>query len=187
MTSTSSTRRSDEPSGIFMIVPSADSYRWVGRLTDEAGQVLAKVREAPVADSWKPLPVGWVPETRHRAVCDFPIFHPVVRCFSRRALAVLEPYCNEVEFLALEGLEGGYVGVHCVSWISAADEKHIDRERIIVHSTLYVPPLLRSAVLGHHIFGVSGFIAKLFVSAAVRDKIEAAGISGAEFYPVGLT
>lgn len=169
---------------MFMAVPQADNYRWVGRRYDSDGLVLATVRTDPVAVWWKPVPVEWLPETIRRPTCDFPIFHPIVRCISKRAESVLAPFSEcSLEFLPVVGLSDEYVAIHCIKWQQGLIAEP-DDPRISIHSTLYAPQLERATVSGSHIFGVLPLVAKLFVSQAVKDAIEQAQLTGLDFHPV---
>lgn len=169
----------------YMVVPEVDMYRWVGRTSDAEGLMLAKVRHAPVADSWSPVAIDWVPETKNRLVCDFPIFHPIVRCCSRRASEVLSGFLtNNVELLPLVGLDDEYVGIHCINWLDGAHVR-FDRDDNI-HSTMYLPTLRRQSVAGCEVFGVREMVTKLFVSARFRDAVIAHQLTGLEFHEVPL-
>ena len=171
---------------MFMAVPKADHYRWVGRESEADGAALSKVRKAPVAAAWSPVNVSWLSETANRPSCDFPIFHPVVRCISQRAAEVLEPFIQgSLELLPINGLGGEYVGIHCIRWAEALVPQALPRSTSI-HSTLYTPRLVLSAVAGLEIFGVEPMVTKLFVSPAVKAAVEAAGLTGLDFYPVEL-
>ena len=169
---------------MFMAVPQADNYRWVGRRYDSDGLVLTTVRTEPVSAWWKPLPVEWLPETIRRPMCDFPIFHPIVRCISKRAASVLTPFSEgSLEFLPLLGLSDEYVSIHCIEWKQGLIAEH-DDPSISIHSTLYAPRLERATVSGSDIFGVLPLVAKLFVSQPVKDAIEQAQLTGLDFHPV---
>jgi hypothetical protein len=171
---------------MFMAVPKADQYRWVGRDSEADGARLTKVRVAPVSASWLPVNVSWAPETISRPSCDFPIFHPIVRCISLRAAEVLRPFAQgNLELLPINGLGSKYIAAHCIRWVEAMVPKALsDGESI--HSTLYAPRLSRSVVVGLDLFGVDPMVAKLFVSPAVKFAVESAGLTGLEFYPVEL-
>lgn len=94
---------------------------------------MARVRHAPVAASWKPIGVEWLPETKDRRICDFTNFTPIVRCMSKRAARMLHPFlAGNVELLALEGV-GDYVGIHCVNWVDAADLRDVDQDGTSIH------------------------------------------------------
>ena len=171
---------------MFMAVPKVDHYRWVGRDSEADGAALAAVRMAPVAATWVPVNVSWLPETVDRPTCDFPVFHPVVRCVSRRAAEVLEPFsAGSLEFLPINGLGCGYVAVHCIHWVHALVPEVLPPSASI-HSALYTPRLTRSAVTGLDVFGVEPMVTKLFVSSRVRAAVEAAGLMGLEFHAVEL-
>lgn len=186
MISTDNTHQSKQQA-YYMIVPEANRYRWLGRRTDAAGLVLAKVRYAPVAASWNALPVEWLPETEGRPACDFPIFHPIVRCISQRACLALEPFfAGSVEILPLEGAGGEYVGIHCIRWLDAADLSGVDQGRTSIHSTMFSPTLRASAIEGHDIVGVTEMIAKIFVSERVRRVVQEQQLTGLEFHPVPM-
>lgn len=166
-----------------MIDSVVDHYRWVGRRTDEDGAALVRVRHAAVAATWQPVGIEWVPETRRRPICDFPVFYSIVRCFSRRALEALSP-CIEggIEVLQLDGLDGLYVGIHCTRWIAGgANLSGIDQQRVSIHSASFVPCLNAKAVAGYDIFGLPEMITKLFVSQHFKDVVEQQGLLGLEF------
>lgn len=169
-----------------MIVPKADRYRWVGRRTDAEGLVLAKVRQAPVASSWDPLPVEWIAETKDRPRCDFPVFHPIVRCISNRACEAIDSFFSgNVELLALQGLSSEYVGIHCIRWLDeAVNFDGVDQSRVNINSTLFVPTLRAEAIGEHDIFGVKELITKVFVSEKVRQVVESHQLVGCEFHRV---
>jgi hypothetical protein len=170
---------------MFLAVPKADSYRWIGRSSETDGRSLSKVRFDQVLPSWQKLSVGWVKETQERPPCDFPIFHPVVRACSLRAAEVLRNLAGDsIEFLPLKGLLGQYVGFHCTRWLDALAPDQGPTPSI--HSTLFVPRLRARNVLGECIFGVRPMVAKLFLSASVKDAICEAGLSGLEFHEVEL-
>ena len=171
---------------MFMAVPKADVYRWIGRRSDADGDILSKVRTDPVAATWHPLNVAWLPETAERPTCDFPIFHPIVRCISQRAADVLAPFTEgSVELLAIQGLQESYVAAHCIQWVEALIPMPLE-PNMSIHSTNYIPRLKRSAVEDLEIFGVFPIVAKLFVSSSVKSAVESAGLTGLEFYPVEL-
>ena len=183
MSSSSNIRLSD----YFMMVPEADRYQWVGRSTNAEGLVLANVRQGPVASTWNPLSVEWLAETRDRPHCDFPIFHPIVRCISNRACEALGwQLRGSMELLPLQGLAGEYVGAHCIRWLDAACFDGIDLNRVSVNSTLFVPTLRAESIDGNDIFGIREMITKVFVSEKVRQIIESNELVGCEFHRVPL-
>jgi hypothetical protein len=188
MNSTSNTQRSESAPRCFLIDCEVDRYRWVGRRTEADGAALVRVRHAPVAATWQPVGIDWVPETKRRPTCDFPVFYSIVRCFSRRALAALST-CIEggVEVLQLDGLGGDYVGVHCIRWIEgAANLTGVDQGKVSIHSANFVPRLNAKEVAGFDIFGVPEMITKLFVSERFKDAVEQHGLVGLEFREVDL-
>lgn len=170
-----------------MAVPSADLYKWVGWNSEKSGAQLAKVREAPVADHWSPMSVHWVPETKNRLECDFPIFHPVVRAISNNAVNALGGFFGQaIEFLPISGIDERYQAFHCTNWIDAAVLDGVDQSKVSIQSTLFVPRLRSDAIFDAEIFGVQGFVAKLFVSSDVRDRVINSGLTGLDFYEVQL-
>ena len=170
------------------MVPKADRYRWVTRSTNAEGLVLANVKQGPVASTWNPSSVEWLAETRNRPYCDFPIFHPIVRCFSNRTCKALGLYLRgSMELLPLHGLAGEYVGAHCIRWLDAACFDGIDLNRVSVHSTLFVPTLKAELIGENDIFGVKEMITKVFVSGKVRQIVELNQLVGCEFHRVPLS
>lgn len=142
----------------------------------------------PVAATWHPVGVEWIPETKKRAICDFPIFYSIVRCFSRRALQALLPYVEGgLEVLPLDGLDDAYVGMHCIRWIEgAANLDGVDQNRVSIHSTAFVPRLHAKPVDGLDVFGVPEMVTKLFVSERFKNAVELHGLVGLEFREVEL-
>lgn len=176
-----------KPNSYFMVVPEANRYRWLGRRSDDDGLTLARIRHAPVAASWLPIDVEWLPETQGRPLCDFPIFTPIVRCMSLRAATALQPFLSgNVELLPLRG-EEGYLGFHCINWLDAADLVGINPDRTSIHSTMFVPKLKAHVISSQHVFSVPQMIAKLFVSSEVERAIRESSLTGLEFYEVELT
>lgn len=186
MTSTRNTQQNSQ-TGCYMIVPEANRYRWLGWREDASGLALARVRYESVASTWKPLLVEWLPETAERSTCDFPIFHPVVRCMSKDAWIELSSLLKGgVEILPLNGVRDQYVGFHCVRWLDAADRVGLERDRDEIHSTLFTPLLRSDAISGYDIFGVRDLVTKIFVSERVRSVVEERKLTGIEFHPVRL-
>lgn len=189
MNSINSTQRSKSHPRYFLVDEEVDRYRWVGRLTEEDGANLVRVRYSPVAATWCPVGVAWIPETNRRPTCDFPIFYSTVRCFSRRALELLAPCINGgLEVLPLKGLEDAYVGVHCIRWIEgAANLERVDQDKVSIHSANFVPRLNAKVIQGYDIFGVPEMITKLFVSERFKDTVEQNGLVGFRFREVALS
>lgn len=179
----------EDPGRVFLVSNALDSFRWVGRRTEADGSALVRVRQAPVATSWKPVGVAWVPETRLLMECDFPVFYSIVRCFSQHAIRSLSGFIDGgLEVLALDGLDGRYVGVHCVRWIEGAvDLQGIDLAKVSIHSNNFLPRLRADPVQGYDIFGVPEMITKLFVSERFKEAVEQCGLVGFEFREVELT
>jgi hypothetical protein len=188
MNSRSNTHQSSGKHRFYMIVPQVDLYRWVGGRTEADGAILSRVRHASVGATWRPVNVEWIPETSRRLTCDFPIFYAFIRCFSRRALDVLAPYVKEgLEVLALNGLDGAYVGIHCIRWVEGASNlEGVDQDRISIHSTLFVPRLRAKAIEGLDVFGVHEMPVKLFVSERFKTAVESNGLIGLDFHEVPL-
>lgn len=188
MSSTNSIRLSNSGRRYFLLDEEVDRYRWVGRLAEEDGAVLVKVRHKPVASSWRPVAVHWIPKTMNRPTCDFPIFYSTVRCFSRRALESLSTHMEGgLEVLPLEGLNDEYVGVHCIRWLEGASNlAGIDQDKVSIHSSNFIPTLRATAVDGYDLFGVPEMISKLFVSEHFKEAVEAHGLVGFRFREVPL-
>lgn len=154
----------------------------------EDGLTLAKVRRDPVLSFWEPMEVEWIPETINRQACDFPIFHPVVRCMSQRASDGLGAlFSSGVEFLPLVGLGGDYVGFHCINWLDVADLSRVDELKFSINSTMFVPSIRATEAAGHDVFGDFRLITKIFVSDKARQSIVKSGFKGLEFHKVVLT
>jgi hypothetical protein len=188
MNSNSSTPPSEGATRYFLIDSEVDRYRWVGRRTDADGAALVRVRHAPVAATWQPVGIEWVPETKRRPTCDFPIFYSIVRCFSRRALQALSA-CIEggLEVLPLDGLDDAYVGVHCIRWVEgAANLIGVDQDKVSIHSANFVPRMNAKALGSYDVFGVPEMITKLFVSERFKDLVERQGLVGLQFREVAL-
>lgn len=170
---------------VYMALPQVDRYRWIGRADSVAGAVLSRVRHSAVGDHWSPLPVKWVSETRNRMVCDFPIFHPIVRAVSKKALDAIHPMLvGSAETLPLAGLNGAYVGLHCVRWVEGCvvgDERSVVSS---VHAPEYVPTLAHDACRGLDYFGVPELITKVFVSQAFVDAYIRSELTGLDFLAV---
>lgn len=188
MNSTSSTQPSEGASRCFLVDSEVDRYRWVGRRTEADGAALVRVRHAPVAATWQPVGIEWVPETKRRPSCDFPIFYSIVRCISRRALHALSAYIETgLEVLPLDGLDDAYVGVHCTRWLEgAANLAGVDQDKTSIHSANFVPRLNAKAVAGYDVFGVPEMITKLFVSERFKDVVEQHELVGLQFKEVTL-
>lgn len=183
-----SSQPSNSGSRYFLVDEEVDRYRWVGRLREEDGANLVRVRYSPVAATWSPVGVEWIAETKRRPTCDFPIFYSTVRCFSRRALELLAPYINGgLEVLPLKGLNDAYVGVHCICWLEGvANLEGVDQDKVSIHSASFVPHLNATVIQGYDIFGVPEMITKLFVSARFKDAVEQNGLVGFRFREVVL-
>jgi hypothetical protein len=181
--------RHEDAGRVFLVNNALDRFRWVGGRTEADAAALVRVRQPPVSASWKPVGVAWVPETARRLECDFPVFYSIVRCFSQQAVQTLSGFIDGgLEVLALDGLDGRYVGVHCIRWIEgAADLRAVDQAKVSIHSTNFLPRLWAGAVQGHDIFGVPEMIAKLFVSERFKDTVEQCGLVGFKFQEVELT
>lgn len=188
MNSTSNIPPSNRRPRYFLVDEEVDRYRWVGRITDEDGASLVRVRHSPVAATWRPIGVEWIPETRRRPTCDFPIFYSTVRCLSRRALESLSSCISGgLEVLPLDGLEDAYVGVHCIRWLEgAANLDGVDQDKVSIHSANFVPCLKAKAIDGYDLFGVPEMITKLFVSERFKDAVEQHGLVGFRFREVPL-
>lgn len=172
----------------FLLDEEVDHYRWVGTHKEEDERILVRVRYAPVAPTWRSIGVEWIPETKRRAACDFPIFYSIVRCFSRRALEALA-FCTSggLEVLSLNGLDDAYVGVHCIRWLEgAANLDGIDQDEVSIHSANFVPRLHAKAMQGFDVFGVPEMITKLFVSERFKAAVEQNGLVGFRFREVAL-
>lgn len=189
MNSANNTQQSSATGKYFLIDSVVNRYRWVGPQSESDGAILVKVRYAPVEATWHPIGVQWVPETRDRPACDFPIFYSIVRCFSRRALQTLTPYIEgALEVLPLIGLGDTYAGVHCVRWVEgAANLEGVDQNRVSIHSSAFVPRLHSKLISGLDVFGVPEMITKLFVSDRFKRAVESHGLTGLEFREVALS
>ncbi|WP_442952986.1 double-CXXCG motif protein [Paucibacter sp. B51] len=188
MNSTNNILPSDGSPRCFLVDEEVDRYRWVGRLTEEDGANLVRVRYSPVASTWRPIGVEWIPETKRRPTCDFPIFYSTVRCFSRRALEALASCINGgLEVLPLDGLDDAYVGVHCIRWLEgAANLEGVDQDKVSIHSANFVPRLEAKAIERYDLFGVPEMITKLFVSERFKNAVEQNGLVGFRFREVPL-
>jgi hypothetical protein len=188
MNSKTNIQPSDGTRRYFLIDAVADSYRWVGRRADVDGTAIVRVRHAPVAATWQTVGIEWVTGTEHRPTCDFPIFYSIVRCFSQRALRALSA-CTDggLEVLTLNGLDGAYVGVHCVRWVEgAANLIGIDQNKVSIHSTTFVPCINAIAVEGFDVFGLPEMVTKLVVSERFKSIVEKQGLTGLQFREVAL-
>lgn len=183
MNLTSNTRQNDS-SDFFMVVPQIDRYRWLGGKSRAESAFLAKIRVNPIAPEWTPLPVSWVSGTEQRELSDFPIFHPIVRCMSKRALDVLgEALKDDVEFLPLNGVDGGYIGFHCTRWMEVSDLSSVPKN-VSIHSTGFVPRFHKGKIVNSNAFADPRMVAKLFVSQRVKELVEDNNLSGLDFYNV---
>jgi hypothetical protein len=190
MNSTINIPQSDRTRRYYLIDCETDQYRWVGRRTDADGAALVRVRHAAVAAAWHAVGIEWIPETQLRAICDFPMFYSIVRCFSERAVKVLAPYIDGgLELLPLDGLDGRYVGVHCIRWIEGAvNLEGVDQRRVSIHSFNFVPQLSESALKDcGDVFGVPELITKLFVSDRFKAAVEQHGLIGLQFREVPVS
>jgi hypothetical protein len=173
---------------VYLAKPQTDLFRWVTSTNDEDGRRLTAVRLNAVSASWVPMRVEWIPETAGRALCDFPIFHPFVKCISRRAADVLAEYLSgNVELLTLQGLAHQYVGYHCINWVDAINLSGVDVKKISINSTLFVPRVSRRKAERHAVFGLPETPTKLFVSQQFKEAYDSEQLTGLDFVEVELT
>lgn len=172
---------------VFMAVPEVEVYRWISRVGDAAGAALSAVRHSPVLPHWSPLPVRWMKGMSKRPTCDFPIFHPVVRAISRRAISAVGPLiADSAELLPLDGLEGEFFGLHCVHWARGAFSAESATAPSGIHATNYVPTLVQSECPRRDFFGVWELVTKVFVSADFVEVYRQHQLTGLAFLPVPI-
>lgn len=180
---------------LYLVAHVDDEFRWIGPLDGdkEAQQRLGRVRFEAVRESWVAIQIGWLPETVDRAISDFPTFWVGVLAVSRRAREVLNELLEPAgEFLPLDGLNGEYVGYHCLRTQVAVDEAETEKalKQTAIRSfasPTFLPVLQKKAIDDIDVFRLPQSFGKLFVSQRFKDEYERAGLSGLDFRAVSLT
>ncbi len=181
---------------IYIAKNTNDSFRWIGfddPNADEDGDspfgiLLAKLRWDPVHDRWTPPPIGWLPETIKRKVCDIPHFRTTMWCLNARAREALGGILERSgEILPLEGLDGGYSAFNCLERYNALDHEAMkarfanDPYYSIASDRKFVP-LLADRIGRADVFKIPEAITQTFVTERFKAAYDGAGLTGLDFH-----
>lgn len=181
---------------IYIAKNTNDEFRWLGFEDPNAdedgdspfGVLLAKLRWDPLRDRWTPPPIGWLPETIKRKICDIPHFRATMWCLNARAVEALgEMLERSGELLPLDGLGGGYSAFNCLERYNALDHEAMkarlakDPYYSIASDRKFVP-LLGDRIGDADIFKIPEAITQTFVSARFKAAYDAAGLTGLDFH-----
>jgi hypothetical protein len=118
---------------VYLLDADADRYAnlTLARSAD-AGQLLERVDGRPMGDSWSPLEVEIIHDSRYagRPACDFPLLFGPVPVPSERAAGALGDLIGEHgELLPLRCEEGRYYAVNVTRVVDALDESRSELKR----------------------------------------------------------
>lgn len=180
---------------IFLVVETIDHFRWIGLVGEskEIGTLIARIGKEPVAGRLPPIPVEWLPETRRRKTCDFPIFRTTLKCPSRRARQALGDLMTpNGEWLDLVGLDEEYSAFHCLREVDCLDTDVLEAEErgnplFSFGSARYVPTFRKVSLQAHHFFRIPQSTNKFFVSAEFARRYSESNLVGLDFLPVSFS